>query len=125
MSNEVLSVEHQLVGLPLAGPESFSAEQLAYLKRALGVDETVLFESDTAASSFTTSEPIENFKSIKVVVNGQENTVGVLPVCIELPILSDSTYSSTLAITYGSPYVVSSDWCLFWTTRYTRSGNAV
>ena len=87
------------------------------------LDETVLFESDTAVDSFTTSEAIENFKSIKVIVNGQENTVGILPICIELPIMSASTYSSTLSLVYGSPYEVSNDWCLFWTTRYTRSEN--
>ena len=43
-NNQLLSVEGQLVGMPLAGPESFSQAQLDYLKRALGVDETVLFE---------------------------------------------------------------------------------
>ena len=36
-SNEIMSVEGQLVGIPLAGPESFSQQQLDYLKRALGV----------------------------------------------------------------------------------------
>lgn len=38
MANEIMSVEGQLVGMPLAGPESFSQQQLDYLKRALGVE---------------------------------------------------------------------------------------
>lgn len=37
MANEIMSVEGQLVGMPLAGPESFSQQQLDYLKRALGI----------------------------------------------------------------------------------------
>ncbi len=37
-NNNIMSLEGQLVGLPLAGPESFSAQQLDYLKRALGVE---------------------------------------------------------------------------------------
>lgn len=37
-NNNIMSLEGQLVGMPLAGPESFSAEQLAYLKRALGFE---------------------------------------------------------------------------------------
>ena len=35
-NNQILSVEGQLVGMPLAGPESFSQQQLDYLKTALG-----------------------------------------------------------------------------------------
>jgi hypothetical protein len=70
-NNNIMSMEGQLVGLPLAGPESFSNEQLEYLKRALGVDETVLWEGtgwtvgDTG-QSFTLSESPLNFKTIKV-----------------------------------------------------------
>lgn len=36
-SNEIMSVEGQLVGMPLAGPESFSQQQLDYLRSALGL----------------------------------------------------------------------------------------
>ena len=64
-------MESQLVGLPLAGPESFSQQQLAYLKRALGVDETVLWESaageDIAVNKeFNLSEAYTNFSKIMV-----------------------------------------------------------
>ena len=69
-NNQILSVEGQLVGMPLAGPESFSAEQLAYLKRALGVDETVLWENTDGVSStnfpLTLSESISNFERVKI-----------------------------------------------------------
>lgn len=68
MSAELLSVEGQLVGMPLAGPESFSQQQLNYLKRALGVDETVLWEGSlgSTGSSQSLSESIFNFSTIEV-----------------------------------------------------------
>lgn len=66
-SNEILSLEGQLCGIPLAGPESFSAEQLAYLKRALGVDETVLWDDEgTALSTATLDESIYNFERLAI-----------------------------------------------------------
>ena len=80
-NNQILSVEGQLVGLPLAGPESFSAQQLDYLKRALGVDETVLWKG-TAASSVTCSESVSNFERIRVWMN--VNSDGTRKACIEL-----------------------------------------
>ena len=71
-SNEIMSVEGQLVGMPLAGPESFSQQQLDYLKRALGVDETVLWNGDNGATSATLTESILNFETIKIVYAGAE-----------------------------------------------------
>lgn len=69
MTNEIMSVEGQLVGMPLAGPESFSQQQLDYLKRALGVDETVLWEnaSGAAPSAFpvSLSETTANFERVR------------------------------------------------------------
>lgn len=66
-----MSVEGQLVGMPLAGPESFSQQQLDYLKRALGVDETVLYDcSDNyvyGTDSVTLSESYKNFEIIKIL----------------------------------------------------------
>lgn len=74
-NNQILSVEGQLVGMPLAGPESFSQQQLDYLKRALGVDETVLWEgtySGTIGSSnyITLSESCANFEYIEITNGG-------------------------------------------------------
>lgn len=71
-SNELMSAGAQLIGMPLAGPESFSAEQLAYLKRALGVDETVLFEdtstAGTAVTSVVLSESSVNFEKLEITL---------------------------------------------------------
>lgn len=70
-NNQILSVEGQLVGMPLAGPESFSAQQLNYLKRALGVDETVLWDKGSGASlgngtdTATLSETMSNFEFVR------------------------------------------------------------
>lgn len=67
-TNEIGSVEGQLVGLPLAGPETFTVQQLAYLKKALGVDETVLWEGSlgSTGSVQSLSESIFNFSAIEI-----------------------------------------------------------
>ncbi len=67
-NNNIMSVEGQLVGMPLAGPESFSQQQLDYLKRALGVDETVLWDGSTTGSdgNITLSESMTNFERIGI-----------------------------------------------------------
>lgn len=70
-TNEMGSVEGQLVGLPLAGPETFSVQQLAYLKRALGVDETVLWSGSMTGDfsngwTATLSELATNFEKIRI-----------------------------------------------------------
>lgn len=70
-SNEIMSVEGQLIGMPLAGPESFSQQQLDYLKRALGVDETVLSTTTYVMSNnptITLSEPAWNFEFVDIYV---------------------------------------------------------
>lgn len=67
-NNQMMSVEGQLVGMPLAGPESFSQQQLEYLKRAMGLDETVLYESANGAiDNIILSEAMSNFERIKIV----------------------------------------------------------
>ena len=75
-NNQMMSVEGQLVGLPLAGPESFSQQQLEYLKRALGVDETVLWEgAETIANNLeiTLGEKFNNFERIRIYGEPWEN----------------------------------------------------
>lgn len=69
MANEMMSVEGQLVGMPLAGPESFSQQQLDYLKRALGVDETVLWTGEASGVNATMnlSEAYTNFERLRFV----------------------------------------------------------
>ena len=75
-SNEIMSLEGQLCGIPLAGPESFSQQQLDYLKRALGVDETVLWEASALTDHTTScnlSESVTNFEQIQVVFQTNNN----------------------------------------------------
>ena len=70
-SNEIMSLEGQLCGIPLAGPESFSQQQLDYLKRALGVDETVLYDANGSPNQtgpWILSEARTNFKWIDIVL---------------------------------------------------------
>lgn len=69
-NNQILSVEGQLVGMPLAGPESFSQQQLDYLKRALGVDETVLWtgEASDVNATMNLSEAYTNFERVRFVI---------------------------------------------------------
>ena len=76
MSNEIMSVEGQLVGMPLAGPESFTPQQLDYLKRALGVDETVLWEGTVGSTGSTKdlSEDTRNFEKIRVYTQVSKGT---------------------------------------------------
>ena len=82
-NNQILSVEGQLVGMPLAGPESFSQQQLDYLKRALGVDETVLFQATSVApgdsqQTYNLSESTANFAKMKVYIHRPMSTTGTI-----------------------------------------------
>lgn len=70
-NNQILSVEGQLIGMPTAGPESFTIQQLAYLKQALGVDETVLYSGTldgdmNSGWTCTLSELATNFEKIRI-----------------------------------------------------------
>lgn len=66
-NNQILSVEGQLVGMPLAGPESFTAAQIEYLKRAMGIDETVLFSGTaTGQTAIQLSESLLNFERVRI-----------------------------------------------------------
>lgn len=69
MANEIMSVEGQLCGIPLAGPESFSQQQLAYLKAAMGIDETVLWSGEASGVNATMnlSEAFTNFERVRFV----------------------------------------------------------
>ena len=73
-SNELLSVGAQLIGMPLAGPESFSQQQLAYLKQALGVDETVLWNGAASKGTVILSESPMNFEYIAVYAQAKNPT---------------------------------------------------
>lgn len=77
-----MSVAGQLCGMPLAGPESFSQQQLEYLKRALGVDETVLSTTTYGMSDNPTiilSEPAWNFEFVDIyALPHNTNTVPIV-----------------------------------------------
>lgn len=73
-NNNIMSLEGQLVGMPLAGPESFTPQQLAYLKRALGVDETVLWEGAASKGTVSLSESPMNFEYIAVYAQAKNPT---------------------------------------------------
>ena len=75
-----MSVEGQLVGMPLAGPESFSQQQLDYLKRALGVDETVLWEDANGSRTITLSESRENFEKIVIICKDDNSRNAILAI---------------------------------------------
>ena len=82
-SNELLSAGTQLIGMPLAGPESFSEQQLTYLKRALGVDETVLYENNSPSQIISDtllnlSESYLHFEKVKLYLraSGGNTTQG-------------------------------------------------
>lgn len=91
MANEIMSVEGQLVGMPLAGPESFSQQQLDYLKAAMGIDETVLFNNSDpqpiiTATDLSLSETVRNFERVKVYYKdyyGPDAPSGKLHMCSE------------------------------------------
>ena len=121
-SNEIMSVEGQLVGMPLAGPESFSQQQLDYLKQALGVDETVLWEGtlNTLNSDVSCSESIYNFDQIKVFYRiVADNTVQSVAVHEFEP----SEISSTSFVSVGSFYLICNGWYGWWRCRLSVTDN--
>lgn len=106
-NNQILSVEGQLIGMPTAGPESFSQQQLDYLKRALGVDETVLWE-DTATNADTVlSETANNFERIRIYYNNDgaiHNSVEVLVSgsSQNIALMAGTVYSSSQYFKYAA-----------------------
>ena len=76
-NNQMMSLEGQLVGMPLAGPESFSNEQLEYLKRALGVDETVLWTGEVSGVNATMnlSEAYTNFEKLRFILDENNSAI--------------------------------------------------
>lgn len=111
-NNQILSVEGQLVGMPLAGPESFSQQQLDYLKRALGVDETVLYTGAIGAPGSTgvLSEAVTNFEFIEVYTEPVYG--GMCPVVTRFATISSGnsvrfgTFSQDGGNTYLANYTV-------------------
>lgn len=59
------------------GPESFTAEQIAYLKQALGVDETVLWTGSASGvnAEINLSEAYSNFSYVLVYMSEENATI--------------------------------------------------
>lgn len=121
-SNEILSVEGQLVGMPLAGPESFSQQQLAYLKRALGLDETVLFSSSSGAvgtATFNMSESVFNFERLRIDLTSNANADNWVST-VEVP----TKYITNNLIQFGYTERYNSSWRLItWNCCYTATNS--
>lgn len=110
-NNNIMSLEGQLVGMPLAGPESFSQQQLDYLKRALGVDETVLWEGDTQPIKTTSitinlSETVMNFELIRFEgFNSYAGITNALKFANTTPANSEMCFGNNLTISNGTVIV--------------------
>lgn len=61
-----------IYGRTTAGPEAYSKEQIAYLKQALGIDETILWRNNEGTNpsssnlAFDTTESPFNFRMIRI-----------------------------------------------------------
>lgn len=130
-SNEIMSVEGQLVGMPLAGPESFSQQQLDYLKRALGVDETVLWDNYTfannkAASVVMTETPF-NFSQVRITfcIEASDASWGTLQTqLIDMVALDSNTnqnFTLNGTVVNGTTIIVRGSKCNFNGTSITES----
>lgn len=124
-NNQILSVEGQLVGMPLAGPESFSQQQLDYLKRALGVDETVLYENANPSqilsnTSLNLSESYLNFERIKIYLQSSAGAAANASYVVESPVFQTGiTELSTLPISSTSVAMTDLDAFVFQDTATT------
>lgn len=109
-SNEIMSVEGQLVGMPLAGPETFTAAQVEYLKRAMGLDETVLYENSTGAGTVQVPEDISNFERLGITYKLWNDNAGLQ--YVEVP-------ANQTLFTLGSEFVPASGSVAHFYTRLT------
>lgn len=81
-------------------------------------DETVLFTSDSAVTSFSTSEPIENFEYLKIIVEVANGIKAISNVVVS------NIFSSYLSIAYLGPQSTGNSTDFFmWRINYSRSGN--
>lgn len=125
-NNQIMSVEGQLVGLPLAGPESFSQEQIAYLKRAMGIDETVLYESANGMqlkNGLLLPESIYNFERIRFYV--ASTTSNGTPVIAEVPIQISPYPNGTITLFFTNGHDLTSTYKLNWKWKMTLSGTTL
>ena len=127
-NNQILSVAGQLVGMPLAGPESFSQQQLDYLKRALGVDETVLYENANGAvlyNGVTLSESRLNFERLRITYAIQTDGA---PAILEIPMIGVNRGASFIHGLVGSidnHSTSTAGYVLFWNVFFSGCTDTV
>ena len=125
-NNQILSIGNQLVGMPLAGPESFSQEQIAYLKRAMGIDETVLYESANGMqlkNGLQLPETLYNFERIRFYVSS--NTSDGTPTITEVPIQISPYPDGTITLFFTDGFNLTSTYKLNWKWKMTLSGTTL
>lgn len=111
-NNQILSVDGQLVGMPLAGPETFTAAQIEYLKRAMGIDETVLYENSTGSGTVSLSEDPNRFERLGITYHLWDDNAG--DQYIEVP-------ANQTLFTFGADYVPASGAVAHFYTRLSYS----
>ncbi|WP_405350527.1 hypothetical protein [Ruminobacter amylophilus] len=122
MSEPLMSVAGQLIGIPAEKYSGTNGVTVDQNNKTIGLDETVLYEHSTGASTFSTSEAIENFKEVHFYINGTEPGDNAIVVKVIIP-MGFTDYSSALILAYNSAYNFNGTFALSWTTKYTRSGN--
>ena len=125
-NNQILSIGNQLVGMPLAGPESFSQEQIAYLKRAMGIDETVLYESANGMqlkNGLLLPESIYNFERIRFYV--ASSTANGTPCIVEVPIQVTPYPNGTFVFCFTNGHGLSDAFKLSWKWKMTFANNTL
>lgn len=81
-------------------------------------DETVLYEGSSAVKTFTTSEAIENFEYLKVIVEVADGVKSIANVVMT------SGFSSYLSLCYLGPHNYGNGKDFYsWRMNYSRSGN--
>lgn len=107
-------------------PTNLSAAQLLALKQALGVDETVLYESSAGMqlhNGLQLPETLYNFERIRFYV--ASNTSNGTPVSVEVPIQVVPYPNGTIELFFTNGHDVPSNFKLSWKWKMTLSGTTL
>lgn len=105
---------------------TFTQAQLDYLKAALGVDETVLYESSAGMqlhNGLQLPETLYNFERIRFYV--ASNTSNGTPVSVEVPIQVAPYPNGTIALFFINGHDMPSNFKLSWKWKMTLSGTTL
>ena len=106
---------------------NLSAAQLLALKQALGVDETVLYESTNGMqlySGLQLPETLYNFERILFYVDSTKNGTGT-PAAVIVPIQVTSYQGGTFSLSFINGHEMSSNFKLCWKWVMTLSGTTL